>query len=47
LGNIHNQSLHEIVNGPVALKFRANLDVETNEVCQRCVCSLHIPRDTD
>jgi MoaA/NifB/PqqE/SkfB family radical SAM enzyme len=43
-GNIHNQTLHEIVNGPPALKFRANLDVATNPVCQRCVCSLHIPR---
>ncbi len=41
-GNIHNQTLHEIVNGPDALKFRANLDVATNPVCQRCVCSLHI-----
>ena len=29
-GNIHNQTLHEIVNGPEALKFRANLDVATN-----------------
>jgi MoaA/NifB/PqqE/SkfB family radical SAM enzyme len=44
LGNIHNQSLHEIVNGPEALKFRANLDVATNPICRRCVCSLHIPR---
>jgi MoaA/NifB/PqqE/SkfB family radical SAM enzyme len=43
-GNVHNQSLHEIVNGPEALKFRANLDVATNPVCRRCVCSLHIPR---
>ena len=43
-GNVHNQSLHEIVNGPEALKFRATLDVATNPVCQRCVCSLYIPR---
>jgi MoaA/NifB/PqqE/SkfB family radical SAM enzyme len=43
-GNIHNQSLHEIVNSPEALKFRANLDVATNPICRRCVCSLHIPR---
>jgi MoaA/NifB/PqqE/SkfB family radical SAM enzyme len=41
-GNIHNQTLHEIVNGPDALKFRANLDVATHPVCKRCVCSLHI-----
>jgi Fe-coproporphyrin III synthase len=44
LGNIHNHTLREIVNGPEALKFRANLDVATNPICRRCVCSLHIPR---
>jgi MoaA/NifB/PqqE/SkfB family radical SAM enzyme len=44
LGNIHSQNLHEIVNGPKALSFRANLDVATNPVCRQCVCSLHIPR---
>jgi Fe-coproporphyrin III synthase len=43
-GNVRQHTLHEIVNGPDALKFRANLDVATNPVCQRCVCSLHIPR---
>jgi len=44
LGNIHNHTLHEIMNSPEALKFRANLDVATNPICRRCVCSLHIPR---
>jgi MoaA/NifB/PqqE/SkfB family radical SAM enzyme len=43
-GNIHKQSLIEIVNSPAALRFRSNLDVATNPTCQRCVCSLHIPR---
>jgi Fe-coproporphyrin III synthase len=42
-GNIHNHTLQGIVNGPEALRFRANLDVATNPVCRRCVCSLHIP----
>jgi len=46
-GNIHNHTLREIVNGPEALKFRAGLDVATNPVCRRCVCSLHIPRSED
>jgi MoaA/NifB/PqqE/SkfB family radical SAM enzyme len=41
-GNIHKQSLIEIVNSPTASKFRSNLDVATNPICQRCVCSLHI-----
>jgi MoaA/NifB/PqqE/SkfB family radical SAM enzyme len=44
LGNIHDHTLHEIVNSPEALKFRANLDVATNPICRRCVCSLYIPR---
>ena len=43
-GNIHNHTLHEIVNSPEALRFRANLDVATNPICRRCVCSLHLPR---
>jgi Fe-coproporphyrin III synthase len=44
-GNIHQHSLEEIVNGPEALRFRTDLDVATNPICLRCVCSLHIPRE--
>jgi MoaA/NifB/PqqE/SkfB family radical SAM enzyme len=44
-GNIHNERLQHIVNGPQALRFRAELDVASNPVCQRCVCSLHISQD--
>jgi MoaA/NifB/PqqE/SkfB family radical SAM enzyme len=44
LGNVHDHTLQEIVNGPEALRFRASLDIATNPVCRRCVCSLHIPR---
>jgi len=44
LGNIHDQPLGQIVNSPKALSFRVALDVATNPVCRRCVCSLHIPR---
>ncbi len=43
LGNIHRQTLRDIVNGPEALQFRANLDIATNPICRSCVCSLHIP----
>jgi MoaA/NifB/PqqE/SkfB family radical SAM enzyme len=43
LGNIHDQPLRQIVNSPKALSFRATLDVKTNPVCRRCVCSLRIP----
>jgi MoaA/NifB/PqqE/SkfB family radical SAM enzyme len=45
LGNIHTQGLTDILNGPEALRFRAELDIATNPICQRCVCSLHLPRE--
>jgi MoaA/NifB/PqqE/SkfB family radical SAM enzyme len=44
LGNIQSRSLDEIVNGTEALRFRESLDIATNEVCRRCVCSLYIPQ---
>jgi MoaA/NifB/PqqE/SkfB family radical SAM enzyme len=47
LGNIHDQPLRQIVNNAKALSFRAALDVATNPVCRRCVCSLHIPRQEE
>jgi Fe-coproporphyrin III synthase len=43
LGNIHQQALIDIVNGPEAVAFRAQLDVACNPVCRRCVCSLYLP----
>jgi len=42
-GNIHEGPLTEIVNSTAALQFRAKLDIATNPICRRCVCSLHIP----
>jgi MoaA/NifB/PqqE/SkfB family radical SAM enzyme len=47
LGNIHSRALPDILNGSEALHFRANLDVGHNEICQRCVCSLYIPRSDE
>jgi Fe-coproporphyrin III synthase len=43
-GNIHNQSLADIVNSPQALRFRDELDIATNPICRRCVCSLYLPK---
>jgi MoaA/NifB/PqqE/SkfB family radical SAM enzyme len=43
VGNIHRHALPEIVNGPEALHFRASLDVASNPICRKCVCSLYIP----
>lgn len=42
IGNIHENTINEIVNGPAALHFRAHLDIPTNSICRSCVCSLHI-----
>jgi MoaA/NifB/PqqE/SkfB family radical SAM enzyme len=46
-GNIHRQAFTEIINSPEALSFRANLDVATNEICKRCVCSLYVSRQAE
>jgi len=43
LGNIRDATLQEIVNSPRALQFRRDLDVASDPICRRCVCSLHIP----
>ena len=45
VGNIHEASLAEIINGPRALAFRQSLDIATNPICRRCVCSLYRPQE--
>lgn len=42
IGNIHSESLDEILNSRKAMDFRKYLDVETNAICMRCVCSLYL-----
>lgn len=42
IGNIQQESLADVVNGPAALAFRHSLNVPGNPTCQRCVCSLHL-----
>ncbi|MGE5344610.1 MAG: radical SAM protein [Acidithiobacillales bacterium] len=47
LGNLRQAgSLAAVLNAPGALAFRAGLDVATNPVCARCVCSLQLRQDT-
>jgi len=41
IGSLAGMTLEEAVNGEEAKRFRAELDVETNPICQRCVCSLN------
>ena len=41
VGNAGVLPLHEALNTPEARAFRQTLDVESNSICQRCVCSLN------
>jgi len=42
LGNIHEQALGDILNSPAAVDFRKSLDMDKNETCLKCVCSLNL-----
>lgn len=46
-GNIRRNSLLEIVNGPENIRFRKQLDVQTDPICRKCVCTLHVGRRRD
>lgn len=46
LGNINEQPLEAILNGPRAVAFRQNLDVERDPICRACVCTLSLGRRT-
>lgn len=41
-GNIYDHDFLEIINSPVAIAFRKNLDVNRDQVCRKCVCSLKL-----
>ena len=41
IGKIGARSLLEVINGPEAVRFRSTLNVATNPICRRCVCSLN------
>ena len=42
IGNIFEQDLSEIVNSKKAIDFRKRLDVSSNPICRKCVCSLNL-----
>ncbi|MCU1334826.1 MAG: Fe-S protein radical family [Bryobacterales bacterium] len=42
VGSTSSQVLDETLNAAPARDFRASLDVASNHVCQRCVCSLYL-----
>jgi len=43
MGNIRHDSLTEILNSKSAVDFRKTLDMDKNETCAKCVCSLNLP----
>jgi len=40
-GNLFDSTFEAIVNSEPAKAFRNNLNVKTDPICERCVCSLH------
>lgn len=42
IGSLRSRSLTEVLNSPEAQRFRESLDVASNPVCKRCVCSLYL-----
>jgi hypothetical protein len=41
-GNLRETGLVELINSAKAVGFRRQLDVSTNPVCRRCVCTLDL-----
>jgi Fe-coproporphyrin III synthase len=41
IGSLNSHSLPQVLNSFEAQQFRASLDISTNPVCARCVCSLN------
>lgn len=44
IGDTNQLVLHEAINTETALRFRSSLDIASNPICQRCVCSLNYRR---
>ena len=45
IGNLHDAPLVEIINSENAVRFRERLDVASDAICRKCVCSLYRERD--
>ena len=43
IGNIRDHSLETILNSEMAIAWRKNLNMDTNQTCIKCVCSLNLP----
>lgn len=42
LGNIHARPLEAILNSDEAITFRRQLDMKTDPICRKCVCTLYL-----
>jgi Fe-coproporphyrin III synthase len=42
IGNIRKESLEKILNSDEAIRFRKDLDMDSNNTCVKCVCYLHL-----
>jgi len=43
IGNIRTDSLEEILNSRESIRFRKDLDIDSNSTCVKCVCYLNLP----
>jgi Fe-coproporphyrin III synthase len=43
VGNIRNDSLEKILNSKQSIRFRKELDMDSNSTCVKCVCYLNLP----
>lgn len=43
IGNIRDRSLEEILNSKESIRFRKDLDMDSNSTCVKCVCYLNLP----
>jgi len=43
IGNIRDRSLEEILNSKENIRFRRDLDMDSNDTCVKCVCYLNLP----
>ncbi len=44
IGNIHDRTLADVLNGDEALEFRDQLNVANDPICRNCVCSLFLEK---
>ena len=46
-GNIHDNTLDEILNSKEVIEFRKELNIDNNDICKKCVCYLNLHPGTN